>query len=134
MIDIPESEIGLDFVRSSGPGGQNVNKTATKARLRWNVGASAAFTDEQKARIRAAAGHRLNADDEIVLSSDAERSQAQNRQAVIARLHALVADAIAPRKERRETKVPRGEKRKRLDDKRKAGDRKRLRKPPKNDW
>ena len=124
---VPEGEIDLAFVRSSGPGGQNVNKTSTKAQLRWNVGASAAFDEAQKAAIRAYAGSRLNDADEIVLASDAERSQPQNRAAVVARLQALVAAALAPRKERKATKVSRAQKRKRLDEKRHHGDKKRAR-------
>src|SRR5512135_1852674 len=76
---VPDNELDISFVRSSGPGGQNVNKTSTKAQLRWNVGRSGAFTDEQKAAIREAAGNRLTADDEILISAEAERSQPQNR-------------------------------------------------------
>lgn len=134
MNAVPEHELRIDFVRSSGPGGQKVNKTSSKAQLRWNVGASAAFTEEQKARIRAAAGSRLNADDEIVLSADTERSQFQNRDAAVARLQALVEGALAPRKERKATKVSRNQKRKRVEEKRRAGEKKRLRRPPKGEW
>jgi len=131
---VPESEITLDFVRSSGPGGQKVNKTSSKAQLRWSVGESPHFTEDEKRRIREVAGHRLNADDEIVLAADTERSQQQNRNAVIDRLDALIEQALAPKKERRATRVSRSQKRKRLDDKRRTGEKKRLRKPPKGDW
>lgn len=124
---VPEGELDLSFVRSSGPGGQNVNKTSTKAQLRWNVGASSAFTDEQKAAIRAFAGSRLNDADEIVIASDAQRSQPQNRAAAVARLQELVAAALAPRKERKPTKASKAVKRRRLDDKRRHGDKKRSR-------
>ena len=134
MSGIPEHELQIDFVRSSGPGGQKVNKTSSKAQLRWNVGASASFSEEQKARIREAAGNRLNADDEIVLSADTERSQLQNRADVVARLERLVAHALTPKKERKETKVPRSQKRKRLEGKRRDAEKKRMRKPPKGDW
>lgn len=130
---VPESEIKLDFVRSSGPGGQNVNKTSSKAQLRWNVGSSRAFTDEQKAAIRKSAGNRLNGADEIVLSSQTERSQSQNRDEVVERLQDLVAGALTPEKERKPTKVSRSQKQGRLDDKRRTGDKKSGRKPPRGD-
>src|SRR3989338_6623941 len=76
---VPAGELQIDFVRSSGPGGQNVNKTSTKAQLRWKVGASSAFSEEEKMKIREYAGKRLNNDDEIVVAADTERSQLQNR-------------------------------------------------------
>lgn len=132
--EVPESEFDIDFVRSSGPGGQKVNKTSSKAQLRWNVGGSGAFTEAQKDAIREAAGNRLNTDDEIVLSAETERSQLQNRSAVIGRLQEIVTEALTPKKERRPTKVSRSQKRKRLDDKRKTSEKKKSRKPPKGGW
>lgn len=129
---VPDNEIGLDFVRSSGPGGQNVNKVASKAVLRWNVGASSAFTEEQKEKIRAAAGNRLSKADEIVIASQVERSQAQNREEVIVRLQRLVAEALMPKKERVATKPTRSSKERRLEEKRKQGQKKDRRK--KVDW
>lgn len=131
---VPESEIELEFVRSSGPGGQNVNKTSSKAQLRWNVGRSQAFTEEQKAQIREAAGNRLTGEDEILLSAQTERSQAQNRDEVVERLQELVAEALAPKKERKETGVSESQKRQRLEDKRRDSDKKRDRKPPRGGW
>jgi ribosome-associated protein len=131
---VPEDEIKVDFVRSSGPGGQKVNKTSSKAQLRWHVGGSAAFSEHQKELIRKAAGKRLNAEDEIVLSAEAERSQPQNRAAAIERLQRLVAKALAPKKTRKPTKVSVAQKRKRLEDKRRQGEKKRQRKPPTGEW
>ncbi len=131
---VPEGEISIDFVRSSGPGGQNVNKVSSKAQLRWQVGGSAAFTEEQKALIREAAGNRLNKEDEILLFEQSERSQQQNREAVVRRLQELVARALVPKKERKPTEVSRSERLKRLEEKRRAGERKRLRKPPRGEW
>lgn len=131
---VPESEIDIDFVRSSGPGGQKVNKTSSKAQLRWNVGESAGFTDTQKESIREAAGNRLNGDDEIVLAAETERSQLQNKSAVIERLREIVTEALTPKKERKETKVSRTQKKKRLDEKRRTSEKKRLRKSPKGGW
>lgn len=131
---VPESEIQLDFVRSSGPGGQNVNKVSSKAQLRWNVGGSHVFNDEQKAAIRVRAGKNLNTQDEIVLSAESERSQSQNKEAVIRRLQELVRVALAPKKKRKPTEVSRSQQRKRLDDKRITSDKKQSRKSPRSDW
>jgi ribosome-associated protein len=131
---IPESELRLEFSRSSGPGGQNVNKVSSKAQVRWSVGASAAFTDGQKALIRAFAGKHLTKEDEIVLAAESERSQLQNREEAVRRLRALVAAALAPRKTRKPTKVSRAQKRKRVEQKRIVGERKKNRKPPRGDY
>lgn len=130
---VPEQEIRLEFVRSSGPGGQNVNKTSSKAQLRWHVGGSQTFTEEQKALIRTSAGNRLNGEDEIVLASQTTRSQARNRVEAIERLQNLVAKALMPMKKRRLTRVSRSQKRKRLEDKRRTAELKRTRKPPRGE-
>ena len=134
VLIIPESELHLDFARSSGPGGQNVNKVSSKAVLRWSVGASRAFSDEQKALIRAVAGKHLNNEDEIVLAAESERSQLQNKEEVIRRLNALVAMALTPKKKRKPTKISRAQKRKRVDEKRLVGRKKQDRKPPRGEW
>lgn len=131
---IPESEIRLEFARSSGPGGQNVNKVSSKAQLHWCVGRSGTFIDEQKNLIRAYAGKLLNKEDEIVLSAESERSQLQNKEEVIRRLRELVARALTPKKKRRPTRVSRSQKLKRLDEKRIIGERKKNRKCPRNEW
>lgn len=134
MPIVPESEIQLDFARSSGPGGQNVNKVSSKAQLRWYVGGSAAFTDEQKALIRAFAGSRLTKEDEIVLAAESERSQLQNKEEAIRRLQELVRMALTPKKKRKPTKVSRAQKRKRVESKRIVSEKKRNRKTPRGDW
>lgn len=131
---VPLGEIRLDFVRSSGPGGQNVNKTSSKVQLRWRVGGSPAFTEEQKAAIRRRAGHRLNAEDEIVLAAQTERSQSQNRDEAVRRLQELVAAALAPKKVRKPTKVSRAQKQQRLEAKRRIGEKKRRRRTAPGEW
>lgn len=130
----PSNELIITFSHSSGPGGQNVNKTSTKATVHWRVGKSAAFTDEQKALIRKAAGKRLSQNDEIVVYAEDTRSQSQNRDIAIGRLQAIIDAALAPRKKRVPTKVSRSQKRKRLESKRLTGEKKKLRKSPKGEW
>jgi len=129
-IEIPESEYSLDFVRSSGPGGQKVNKTASKAVLKWNIGLSAMLTDEQKDRIRQYAKNKVNSEDEIVLSAQNERSQSQNKELVISRLHTLVRKALKKKKKRIATKPSRAAKARRMDEKTKISQKKALRKRP----
>ncbi len=116
-MTIPLSEINLAFVRSSGPGGQKVNKTSTKVQLRWNVGASAIFTPEQKILIRRKLTTRINLADEIALASDRLRSQSQNRDFAIKQLERLITKALTPKKKRRATRPTRASKERRLEEK-----------------
>lgn len=124
---IPDNEIQIDFVRASGPGGQNVNKVSTKAQLRWGVGNSTVFSDEEKMRIRAFAGNKLNASDEIVIASSSQRSQLQNKEAAIQRLEHLVEVALTPIEERKPTRPTRASKKRRITSKKHRGAQKKLR-------
>ena len=130
MPTIPESEITIDYARSSGPGGQNVNKRDTKAIVRWNIGTSKAFSEAEKDRIRSLALNRLTTEDDIVLSADDQRSQAQNRESALVRLQELVQKALIPKKKRRTTKPTRASKERRLKDKRIISKKKSNRKSP----
>lgn len=114
---IPESETQITFARSSGAGGQNVNKTSTKAVLHWSVGNSNIFTPEEKERIRMKLTNRLNNVDEIVIMSEEERSQFQNREQAIERLRTLVTQALLIPKKRRATKPTYSSKLERLETK-----------------
>ncbi|MBT3539077.1 aminoacyl-tRNA hydrolase [Candidatus Parcubacteria bacterium] len=114
---IPESEIKITFARSSGAGGQNVNKTSTKAILHWNVGASSIFSDSEKERIRTKLKNKLNDQDEIVVMAEEERSQLQNRTQAISRLQSLVSEALIIPKRRKPTKPTYSSKLKRLETK-----------------
>ncbi len=124
---VPENEMQFTFSASGGPGGQNVNKVASKATLRWNVGASGAYSEEQKQLIREYAGSYLNKADEIIIQSNEQRSQHQNRDSAAERLQNLVAQALIPKKERKETKPSWGAKQKRLDEKRMESNKKKER-------
>lgn len=128
IVRIPESEIKVEFVRSSGPGGQKVNKTSTKAQLRWNIDASTVFSSKEKALLKKRLAHKLTKEGEIVLSADTERSQLQNKMAVIARLQTLVRTALIPKRKRIATKPTRGSKERRLSDKKKQSRKKKMRK------
>jgi len=126
-VVIPEGELEFEFIRSSGPGGQNVNKVATAARLRFDVRASAALTDEVKERLLALAGRRATKEGEIVLLGQRHRTQEKNRQDVIVRMEELVARALVAPRKRRPTRPSRAAGARRLRDKKLRAERKRSR-------
>lgn len=117
MSMISKNEFNITFARSSGKGGQNVNKTSTKVILHWPVGKSLFLTDEEKARVREKLASRINSKDELVLMSEEERSQLQNREIVIARLRSLVAGALRIPKKRRPTRPTKASKLRRIESK-----------------
>jgi ribosome-associated protein len=101
---IPAREIELTFVRAGGPGGQNVNKVASKVVLRFDLRHSPSIPDSARRRALAALATRLTRDGVLVLSAQAERDQVRNRAAVLERLRALLEAAVRPRKRRVPTK------------------------------
>ncbi len=106
-ITIPQSEIRFSFARSSGPGGQNVNKLNTKAVLRWTPSVSAALSEAVYDRLVSQFRNRLTGQGEIVLSCDRYRTQARNIEDCLSRLKALVSEAAIPPTVRRLTRKPR---------------------------
>ncbi len=122
---IPEQELAFEFIRSSGPGGQNVNKVATAVRLRFDVRGSTALADEVKVRLLVLAGRRATKEGEIVLLGQRHRTQEKNRQDVVERLEELVLRALVAPRKRRATRPTRAAGVRRLRAKRLQSDRKR---------
>jgi ribosome-associated protein len=117
-IRIPDGEFDWSFVRSGGPGGQNVNKVASRAVLRWNVAASPSVPDDVKARFLARLKQRITTEGELLLSSQRYRDQDRNRQDCLDKLREWIVQALVVPKKRRPTKPSRSSKARRLADKR----------------
>ena len=117
-IAIDDAELEERFIRSSGPGGQNVNKVATAVQLRFDVGRSRSIDAEVRERLTTIAGSRMTADGVLVIDSRAFRTQAQNREAARERLVEMVRQAAVRPKRRRKTRPSGASKLQRLDSKR----------------
>ena len=114
-ISIPDSELEESFIRSSGPGGQNVNKVSSAVQLRFNVLTSASLTDV--AREVLLSSGKLTQARELIITAQRFREQERNRADARERLVEIIREAAAPKRVRRPTKVPKSSKRKRLDGK-----------------
>ncbi|MFZ1642011.1 MAG: alternative ribosome rescue aminoacyl-tRNA hydrolase ArfB [Candidatus Contendobacter sp.] len=128
-ISIHENELQFQFKLASGPGGQNVNKVATAAELRFDVARSPSLPEPVRARLLALAGSRVTQDGELLITARRFRSQERNRQDAIDRLVALIQKAATPPKPRIKTKPSRAAKRRRMDEKRRIGEKKQTRRP-----
>lgn len=123
-LSIPESELTFTFSTSGGPGGQHANRSATRAILSFDVYGSPSLSDSQRARICARLGNRISREGVLQISAGESRSQYQNRQEAIARFQALLARALRPQKKRRPTRPSRAAQERRLEAKRRRGERK----------
>lgn len=126
-VAIREDEIEIEFVQASGPGGQNVNKVATSAQLRFDVRNSPSLPEDVRARLSRLAGKRLTAEGILIIEAKRYRSQEQNRQDAIQRLVELIRKAAEKPKVRRRTKPSQASIQKRLEEKRRRGEIKRQR-------
>ena len=132
-LAIPAAELSWTAVRSSGPGGQNVNKLSTKIELRYDLARSAALDPAAKARLRALAPGRFDAHGRLLLTSQATRSQEQNLEDARNKLSELVRRALVVPKKRRATAPSRASRRQRLEHKRQHSNKKRARARIRND-
>jgi ribosome-associated protein len=126
-IEIPDSDLEVAFVRSSGPGGQNVNKVASAVQLRFALDRNSTLRDEVKARLRQLAGQRLTDAGEVLIVARESRSQEHNRRAAEGRLLELIRRALVAPKKRHATRPTRASKERRLDSKARSQNTKRLR-------
>lgn len=120
-IQIRENELRFDYIRASGPGGQNVNKVATAVQLRFDVRASS-LNEEVKSRLIRLAGKRVTEEEILLIEARQFRTQEQNREDAIRRLVALVKKALIKPKPRKKTKPTKAAKEKRLQSKKRRGE------------
>jgi ribosome-associated protein len=120
-ISIDESELDEDFVRSSGPGGQNVNKLSTAVQLRFNVRRSPSLPNDVALRLMRLAGSRLTKDGVLIITAQSHRTQERNRQDARDRLIELIRQAAVAPVKRRKTKPSKASKEKRLESKKRRG-------------
>jgi ribosome-associated protein len=127
-IEIRENELTFDFIRSSGPGGQNVNKVATAVQLRFNIYSSESLTDEIKTRLKSLAGKKVNNEGILIIEAKRYRTQEKNRKDSITRLKDLINRASHKKKKRIKTNPTTASNLKRIEAKKRVGNKKKLRK------
>ena len=127
QIELDEREIQEDFVRASGPGGQNVNKVSTAVQLRFDVAHSPSLPDPVRARLIKLAGRRLTLEGVLIIEAERYRSQRRNRDDALERLLALIREACEVETPRRPTRPTLASKKRRLDSKQRRGETKKLR-------
>jgi ribosome-associated protein len=129
-IRVPTTEFTFEYIRSSGPGGQRVNKVSTKARLRWPVAQSPSLDEGVKQRFLEKHRRRITSDGELLITSQRYRDQRKNAGDCLEKLRELLAEVAAPPKPRKKRKIPRAVKERRLAEKRQRAERKEHRRRP----
>jgi ribosome-associated protein len=129
-VSIPTSELRVTFAASGGPGGQNVNKVASKAVLRWPALASPSLRPDERALLASRLSSRLTREGHLVLASERHRDQGRNLDDVLERLTTILRAALRPPVPRRRTRPTRASKERRLSAKRRSSERKRFRRGP----
>jgi ribosome-associated protein len=132
-IRIGEDEIDLEFCRSSGPGGQNVNKVSSAVQLRFDVDGSPSLPGGVKYRLKNLAGSRMTKDGVLIIDARNHRTQERNRAEAIDRLTEMLREAAKPPKVRKKTRPTAASRRRRLQSKRRRSEKKKLRKPVRRD-
>jgi ribosome-associated protein len=132
-VRVPPSALSVQAVRASGPGGQNVNKVATKIDLRVDLGAVQGLSDAARARLQALARHRLDAAGQLMVTSQQTRNQAHNLEDARSKVADLIRAALSPPRRRVKTRPTAGAERRRLAGKKLRADVKRRRERPRED-
>jgi ribosome-associated protein len=129
-IQVPDGELIFTFARSGGPGGQNVNKVASKAILHWDLAANVSLPSHVRERLRARQRRRVTNEGELVIQGQRFRDQARNIEDCRDRLREMILDALAAPKPRRPTKPSRGSRERRIAAKKQQAQRKAGRRKP----
>lgn len=129
-VAVPSSEIDLSYARSSGPGGQHVNRTASKVHLRWNLRSSAAIDERDREWLEVRLRTKLTTDGDLIVSSERHRDQSRNVSDAVERFATMLREALKRPKRRKKTRPSRSARERRLKDKKRRSDQKRQRRAP----
>lgn len=132
-ISVSLNELKFEFIRASGPGGQNVNKVASAVQLRFNIPANIDLSDEIKERLQRIAKNRINSDGTLIIEAKRYRSQDQNRKDAVDRFTRILQKAIEKPKVRKPTKISKATNERRLKGKREISEKKLRRRDPRDE-